>query len=163
MVQTLSNMRLPFPNSIALITLSLLFSAALAACKEDNPTAGKHTLQSAKAAWAAQPKASYTIDQSWSCECLQTQHGDVRITVQENRITRVMRLADGQPVPEDQWQLFDTVDELFARAEDFGTKTPFQSEVQYDPEHGYPTVLTVDYSAQTADDEFSVRTGGLSF
>ena len=150
-------------NPIALITISLLCSVALTGCQEDTPTAGQHTLGSAKAAWAARQKASYTIDQSWSCECLQTQHGDVRITVQENRITRVVRLADGQPVPEDQWQLFDTVDELFGRAEDFGTKTPFQSEVQYDPEHGYPTVLTVDYSAQIADDEFSVHTGGLSF
>ena len=155
-------MRVPFLKPILFVT-SLFFSVALTACREDTPTAGKHTLQSAKAAWAAGQKSSYIIDQAWSCECIQTQHGDVRITVQENRITRVIRLADGQPVPENQWQLFDTVDELFAQAEGFQTQIPFWSEVQYDPEHGYPTVLTVDYSAQIADDEFSVRTGNLSF
>jgi len=163
MVQTLSNVRVPFLKPIPFITLFLFFSVALTACREDTPAAVKHTLGSAKAAWAARQKSAYTIDQLWSCECLQTQHGDVRITVRENRITRVIRLADGQPVPENQWQLFDTADELFARAEEFQTKTPFQSEVQYDPKHGYPTVVTVDYSAQIADDELSVHTSNLSF
>lgn len=155
-------MRVLFLHPIALI-LFLLCSVALTACREAHPRAGKHTLPSAKAAWATRQKSAYTIDQLWLCECLQTQYGNVRITVQENRITRVIRLADGQPVPENQWPLFDTVDELFAQVEAFQAQTPFESEVQYDPEHGYPTALRVDYSAQVADDEFSVHTGNLSF
>jgi hypothetical protein len=145
-----------------LFVLALPGLLSFTACKKEEPTGG-HTLQRAKAAWAAAQKSSYTIDQLWVCECIQTQHGNVRITVLDNQITQVTRTADGQPVPEDQWRLFSTVDELLAQAEELPTKTPYRSQVQYDPGYGYPTLISADYSAQVADDEFTIRTSGLSF
>jgi hypothetical protein len=65
-----------------------------------------HTLLSARAAWAAAQKSSYTIDQAWSCECRQTLYGNVRITVQNDQIANVVSLKDGQPVPPADWNWY---------------------------------------------------------
>jgi hypothetical protein len=149
-------------HSRMLFTLALLFSISLTACQKDEP-AKAHTLESARAAWAAQGKSSYTIDQQWGCGCGPVEYGKVRITVQNNQITNVISLQDGQPVPSTRWQLFSTVEELFQTVEEFETRPPFKSGVQYDPQYGYPTVVDVDYSGEVIDEEFVVTTGGLAF
>lgn len=145
-----------------LFTVALLFSIALTACKKDEP-AKVHTLESARAAWAAQGKSSYTIDQQWGCGCVPVEYGKVRITVQNNLITNVISLKDGQPVPSTRWQLFSTVEELFQTIGEFETRPPFKSGVQYDPHYGYPTVVDVDYSGEVVDEEFVITTSGLAF
>ncbi len=146
-----------------LFTCTVLFSIALTACQKDEP-AKVHTLESAQAAWAAQGKSSYTIDQQWGCgECAAPFYGKVRITVQNNQITSVISLKDNQPVSQDQWRLFSTVEELFGRVEGFETRTPFKSSVQYDPQYGYPTLVDVNYSEEVMDDEFTITTSGLTF
>ncbi len=96
-----------------------------------------HTLQSAKAAWAAQHPPAYTIDQRWSCECGPSQYGKVRITVRNKQITKVINLQNGKPLPQDEWQAFSTVDELFEQVERFETEKPYQSLVQYSPRYDY--------------------------
>jgi hypothetical protein len=150
-------------HSRMLFTFALLFSISLTACKKDEP-AKAHTLESARAAWTAGGKSSYTLDQQWGCgECPGPFYGKVRITVQNNLITNVISLKDGQPVPEVHWQVFSTVEGLFQRVEEFETRTPFKSIVQYDPQYGYPTVVAVNYSEEVMDDEFDITTSGLAF
>jgi hypothetical protein len=83
--------------------------------------------------------------------------------VRNNQITNVISLEDNQPVPENLWQLFSTVEELFQTVEAFETRNPFKSGVAYDPQYGYPTVVSADYSEEVADDEFAITTSGLSF
>lgn len=90
-------------------------------------------------------------------------YGKVRITVQNNLVTSIISLKDGQPVPEVHWQVFSTVEELFQTVEEFETRTPFKSTVQYDPQYGYPTTVSVDYSGEVMDDEFATTTSGLAF
>jgi hypothetical protein len=83
--------------------------------------------------------------------------------VQNNQITNVVSLEDNQPVPSTQWQLFSTVEELFQTVKEFETRNPFKSGVAYDPQYGYPTVVSADYSGEVADDEFAINTSGLTF
>ena len=144
------------------LVLTMLFSFQLTACKKDEP-AKEPTLQSAKATWTAQEKSSYTLDQVWSCECVQTVYGKVRITVQNNQITNVISLKDGEPVPQDQWEMFSTVEELFKQVEEFKTQAPFRSTVKYDPKYGYPMIVEVDYSEEWVDDEIGITTSRLTF
>ena len=152
-----------FFNLRLLSTLALLLSLSLAACQKDEP-AKVHTLESARAAWAAQGKSSYTIDQQGGCGfCVPIFYEKVRITVQNNQITNVINLRDNQPVPEDQWQVFSTLEDLFQTVEEFETRNPFKSSVTYDPKYGYPTVVSVDYSQGVADDEYAITTTGLTF
>ncbi len=146
-----------------LSTLALLFSISLTACQKDEP-AKVHTLESARAAWAARGKSSYTIDQQGDCGyCAPIFYEKVRITVQNNQITNVINLKDNQPVPSTLWQMFSTVEELFQTVEAFETRNPFKSSVAYDPQYGYPTVVSVDYSEEVADEEFAITTSGLTF
>ncbi|MBD0254524.1 MAG: hypothetical protein ICV83_02295 [Cytophagales bacterium] len=156
-------MQITFLRSRMLFTFALLFSIALTACKKDEP-AKVHTLESARSAWAARGKSSYTIDQQGDRGfCAPVFYEKVRITVQNNQITNVVSLKDGQPVPSTLWQVFSTVEELFQRVEEFETRNPFKSNVQYDPQYGYPTVVAVDYSEDVVDEDFAITTSGLTF
>ncbi len=155
-------MSVAFFHSRILFTFVLLFSFSLTACRQDEP-AKLYTLESARADWAARGNASYTIDQQWSCECGPVVYGKVRITVQNNHITNVISLKDGQPVPQNQWDMFSTIEELFEQLEEFETRTPFRSTVQFTPKYGYPAAITVDYSGEVVDDEFAITTSGLTF
>jgi hypothetical protein len=83
--------------------------------------------------------------------------------VQNNQVTNVVSLEDNQPVPSTQWQLFSTVEELFQTVEEFETRNPFQSSIAYDPQYGYPTVVSADYSEEVVDEEFAITTSGLTF
>ncbi len=162
--------------SFKALCLSGLLAILFTACGQDDPaapvpvceeagTGPVHTLQSAKAAWAAAGQSTYSFDQRHSCECGAGLFGNVRITVRNNRITGVVRLDNGQRIPRDEWQYLSTVDALFQRVENLEASNPYQLTVEYSPKYGYPTLIYVDlFEDQNVVDDISVvHAGCLSF
>ncbi|BAZ27608.1 hypothetical protein NIES4074_00350 [Cylindrospermum sp. NIES-4074] len=58
----------------------------------------------------------------------------------------------GQPVDPVYFTAFNTVPELFDAIEDAIARNAYRLDAKYDRKLGYPTEITIDYSAQQADE-----------
>jgi hypothetical protein len=80
--------------------------------------------------------------------------------VRDGAIVRVWDGRTGEPVPPDRYRWYFTVDDLFAKIERAIADGVYQLQADYHPILGYPTMLVIDYDAQRADEELSLRTIG---
>ena len=86
----------------------------------------------------------------------------MKVIVSENRITEVLRLSDGIPLPFNQWSWYKTVDQLFEIANSVTEDSVAYFHIEYDAKYGYPTILYVDPSENIADEEYGYRSQNLS-
>jgi hypothetical protein len=112
------------------------------------------------ARWRAYGLKNYTIEQKRLCFC-RFPHEFVRLTVKDNKIVQGIDLTNGQPVPADILQYYQTVDSLFAWIEETKTLNPERFDIEYDSRFGYPKKISFDYSSGVADDELWIETQAL--
>ena len=112
------------------------------------------------ARWSAYGLKNYTIEQKRLCFC-RFPHEFVRLTVKDNKIVQGIDLANGQLVPTDILQYYQTVDSLFAWIEATRASNPERFEIEYDARFGYPRKIFYDYSSHLADEELWVETQAL--
>lgn len=75
------------------------------------------------------------------------------LQVDDNTILSVVNREDGQPVPDDQLDLFFTLDDLFAEIQTALNQKYIILDLQFDPVYAYPTYLSIDYAILPVDDE----------
>ena len=114
-------------------------------------------LADARAAWAAGGVDAYRIVFVRSCECSHATAGPWTVEVRDGRVVAAESAggATEQAVePRTVAGFFDALDRAFA---DSVAAVRFR----YDPATGLPLSLFIDYVAEMADDELSVRVTGF--
>jgi hypothetical protein len=114
----------------------------------------------AAARWSAYGLKNYTIEQQRICFC-RFPHGFVKLIIRDNKIIEGIDLTNGQLVPAEILQYYQTVDSLFAWIEEAKTLNPERLEIEYDSRYGFPKKISFDYSAGVADDELWIETQAL--
>jgi len=109
-------------------------------------------LDAARQRWESNAPESYSYVFRASCECLPSFTSPARIEVRAGEIESVVALSDGEPLPSEPYRTIDELFDLIADALDAGTA---DFNVEYDAQYGYPTVISIDYDRQIADDEFA--------
>ena len=109
-----------------------------------------------RARWAAYNLSGYVVEQSVLCFC--PYPGDVRVIIEGNRVTDVIRKSDGVSLYADVGQSHKTVDELFAFAGSVHPDSVADLRVEYDARFGFPRLVYIDYDARIIDEERGFQT-----
>ena len=130
-------------------------------CKDSGVETDYSNIVDTYTRWQTYKLKNYSLEQSLSCYCV---NGGVpmKIVVSENRVAEVLKLSDGIPLPLDQWSWYKSVDELFEIANSVNRDSVAYFHIEYDVKYGYPTILYVDPSENTADEEYGYRSQNLS-
>lgn len=119
---------------------------------EDSFAPETRALAVGRAKWSAQGIDTYTFEYHRACgECPSEWAATVRITVVNGQVTAVNRVPTGEPDSFPGFRL--TIDTLFAQVGRTLEQKPYQLEVAYDRQFGYPSYLSVNYDQQMVDDE----------
>lgn len=104
--------------------------------------------------WESEGIQAYRYTFSHSCgECAAWAQEPVRITVEASEITSLQPVrADAEPITEDRWEAFQTIEEIFAAIEAAIDGRAHQLEVTYDSRLGYPVSVAITYDPAVADD-----------
>ncbi|HLO83808.1 MAG TPA: DUF6174 domain-containing protein [Nostocaceae cyanobacterium] len=151
-------MRLPLAIATALVVSLGLTTPALSR-PVFRPTAARpansnsQQLKVNQKLWNQQNISNYRYTLSRSCFCTPEARGPVVVEVRNGVTTSVTSVATGQPVDPELFKQYDSVPELFGVIKDAIARKASSLTVQYEPKFGYPTQISIDYSAQIADEE----------
>jgi len=147
-----------------LLIVILIIMVSLAGCEAISVDEGDehHTLlEQNRALWRLQGIDSYQYRVTKFCyECRASGLGEVKITVQNNRITNVEQPEDQTAVPEQYWIDYDTIDELFDLIGMWAELQPAIFEVEYHRTLGYPVLIEID-SGYNPEAEVNVVDSGV--
>lgn len=147
-------MRYPMPHLARALVLSTV-AVTLAACR--GTTAPDRELRAAQVLWNQRGPASYDITVSLSCECTNEMTGPVVVSVRDGLVTSRTYVSTGATVGLSYAEHFLTVEGLFRKIDDARSRNPASLEVRYDPAFGFPSLISIDYNRQYADDEIVYR------
>ena len=112
------------------------------------------------ARWRSLGISDYSVVQSQLCFCVYG--GDKMIVlVRNNKIVSIQDSAGTIQVPQEHWQWFKTIDQLFETAISAKNGKPNSFSVEFDKEYGFPKYFFVDPIAQAADEEYGYSTTGF--
>ena len=140
--------------SPAAVMRGLLISAliGIAACGEPGDER-LDRLNDAWARWRAAAPADYRFDYRRSCFCPVVE--EVRIAVADGIVVQVTDRDTGDPLPEECYPEFQTIDGLFVELDRLIRADPHLLEAEYDLVYGYPAAVEVDIEERIADEEFA--------
>ena len=118
-------------------------------------------LESHRARWEAAGVSAYLYEYRRQCECGPQSLRSVRIEVQAGSVARVTFLDNGETLASPPAEAFPTIEDLFDLVDEAVQMNAASLVVTYDPTLGYPTLISVDYRRDIADDEFTVRASNL--
>jgi hypothetical protein len=128
---------------------------AFAACGEGFlPATLVMTLQTARARWQRSGIDSYAITVHRLCFCGFVD--PVRVTVEDGAIVSRIIVATGEPLPARDAPYYPDVPGLFAIIESASGADDLRTE--FDATYGFPTVISIDWKVNLADDEVAYRT-----
>lgn len=119
----------------------------------------RHRLAQAEARWAAQGSDDYVVTLRRLCYC-----GEIeprRITVIDGVVTDVRIVGSDTALPEDQWQWYPSVTQLFAITREAIERPAHQLETLYDAESGFSTRVAIDWDMNIADEEVTFEVTAL--
>ena len=119
-------------------------------------------LQAKQERWAASGIDSYRYRFQWRCFCIAEYVRIVDIQVTRGVITSVTDAKTGLPLSAEAASKYRTIDGLFAFVEDAFARSPALVSGAFDPLHGYPTAMYIDYAAEFADEEAAFRIYSLT-
>lgn len=110
--------------------------------------------------WKSLGILDYSIVQSQLCFCV---YGGSKmiIHVRNNKIVSIQDSTGAIQVPQEHWQWFKTIDQLFETAIQAKNGKPNSFSVEFDKEYGFPKYFWVDPIAQAADEEYGYSTTGF--
>ena len=150
----MSIVRLPFPRALGLVVLSLV--GALLSCHVAAPASlarESASLRTARALWSEQHIDSYQFSLRRLCECLPEWTRPVAIVVHEDAVVSLTDAETGAAISPDRAQYYFTIDGLFEVIADAIRREAAQVDIEYDDTLGFPRRVSIDYNAETADDE----------
>ena len=139
-------------------SLRLLLLSSLVAC---TPSTAQSELDDARAKWDREDPGAYQFKFSRSCECDPEVFREKLVTVSGDMITGAMYTDDNTAVPTTAYSAIMTVRGSFDRIQDAIDEDAYSIHVTYDPTLGYPSRVSIDYSLDIADEEFSAHTDEL--
>lgn len=132
-----------------------------AACGSDSEVDGRlDELAAARSVWIAAAPATYEFTYLRLCFCPNV--SPARILVDGGLVIRVIDVESSETLPAERNTEFPTIEELFIELDDLIRLEPFELEVQYDPELGYPSFVSVDIEERVVDEEFSYTVENLA-
>lgn len=111
--------------------------------------------------WQQATLSNYSVLQTRSCECAPPYR--YRLVVRDGQVVEVQDPETEQPLITNAKDLaiYWSIDELFARLEEWKADDPAVFRVQYHPEWGYPTDVFIDLDADAADEEIILTLSDL--
>jgi len=155
----------PVRRRIRAWTVGVGTAALVAGCGLVSPSENespRKALQRNRALWTSLALNAYQYEESKSCECVAGFVGPVAIAVENGQMVAVARVQGGEPVEEELWPAFDSIEELFDLIAHALDQDAYVLEVAYDRVRGFPTRINLDLNAQTADDEVLIVVGELT-
>ena len=130
---------------------------AFAACGEGFlPATFVMTLQTARARWQRSGIDSYAITVHRLCFCGFVE--PVRVTVEDGAIVSRIIVSTGEPLAARDAPYYPAVPGLFAIIEHASTSGADDLRTEFDATYGFPTVISIDWKVNWADDEVAYRT-----
>ncbi len=137
--------------SILLAVCSVPLAAACGSDSEEDRRLDE--LAAARSVWISAAPATYEFTYLRLCFCPNV--SPARILVDGGLVIRVTDVESSTILPAERNAEFPTVEELFIELDELIRIEPFRLEVQYDPELGYPSFVSVDIEERVVDEEFS--------
>jgi hypothetical protein len=134
---------------------------ALLACESPTGPDARGQLETARALWQAHGGAWYTFRLSRECFCVLAGR-QIELSVENGSVVWAQFVDSKSPVENAWFAYLQTVPDLFDLIDDAITRKAASLAVTYDPIYGYPTKISVDYSATVADDEETYTASDLS-
>jgi hypothetical protein len=136
------------PPTLGAVLAALIICAA---CGDGTGPQPFFAQMRAKALWANEKPASYSMTISRSCECLPA--AAVVVTVVGGGVESRRYAGTGDDVPASYADLFPSVAGLFDMIDDLRRQKVASLDVQYDPVYGHPTRIVIDRWRDSVDDE----------
>ncbi len=114
----------------------------------------------AKAKWVRAGLADYEFVLLRTCFCEFT--GEVRVTVRGGVVESVVPLAPEVTIPPQAIAGYPSLDDLIEIVERAITMPAGSVAVRYDPAHGFPTRIEIDWFADAVDDEVRYEVSGFA-
>lgn len=143
-------------SSAALVFVACITSAA---CRVLEPDGERGALQAARRRWEAQGFTSYEFRLTQLCFCHPAVVRPYIIRVHDGAVINVRDAETGAAPP--AFYRARTVPELFGVIDDALDRDADSLDVEYHAQFGYPTLITIDYETQVADDELGLRAEAL--
>ncbi len=150
-------------GTLATITLLALVPASGCRLGEPDPwTQRARELEQNRQLWRALGARSYRFVLTKSCECLAGFVGPAQITVDTGAIVGVRPLQPGGfPFTPDQWGAFETVETIFSKLDDAIAQRVYSYQATYDPNRGFPVIVSLNYQEPMVDDEVHIEVDSL--
>ncbi len=139
-----------------------LLGLAAAGCAAPTAPGDRGLLAEARARWQAQGNDSYTYELNRGCFCVLGGR-QVQVTVKAGAVTWAEDRDSGLAVEQTLLSYLPTIPDLFDLIQDALDRQVASFWVEYDPTYGYPTLIQIDYSATTENDEIAYSARGLIF
>ena len=137
--------------------LFIFLVIALSACTALSPA--KSELERNRQKWQAAGIAHYRFSLRIGCFCGFMSQQPLTIEVRDGQVISMLDNS-GQPVTAQYKQFYDlyaTMDLLFAKAEESLSGGADEVKIEYDPTYGFPTLIALDPIKQAVDDELSLQ------
>ncbi len=143
-------------KNILFILLTIFF---LLSCEEKTvqPTIN---IEEAYNQWKSLGINNYSVIQIKKCFCVDAGIKAI-ITVKNENIVSVQDSLGQIQIPQERWQYFKTINQLFETAIQARKNNPADFIIEYDEQYKYPTYLYVNPSSKTVDDEYGFSTYNL--
>ena len=133
-----------------IIYISLLF--ALLSC-DNEPDSDLITWQNNWNKWESMNMNHYVYNFRASCYCIDEWVREVSVTVNNNSVISVLFTNDGEPPQTLQISDWHTINSLFDLSKAI-IEEAAEFKLEYDRTYGNPTLISVDWDFEIADDEF---------
>lgn len=111
--------------------------------------------------WRQQGITDYRYVLTASCECLPQWTRAAEVVVRDGQTLAVRYLENGSTDVWPRYRELDRVEELFDFVDDAYERDADVIDVEYHPQHGFPTRISVDYDRQVGDDELVIGVTGF--
>jgi len=134
-----------------IIYISLLF--ALLSC-DNEPDSDLITWQNNWNKWESMNMNHYVYNFRASCYCIDEWVREVSVTVNNNSVISVLFTDDGELPQTLQISDWHTINSLFDLSKTI-IEEATEFKLEYDKTYGNPTLISVDWDFEIADDEFT--------
>ncbi|HWV15438.1 MAG TPA: DUF6174 domain-containing protein [Cellvibrio sp.] len=121
----------------------------------------KKTLQSQRDKWSQRNIHSYQFVFRMSCFCLPEMTQKKQVTVADDLVKEAFFLESSSYLTQEELTRVKTIDELFDLIDYTINSNPYQLNIRYNSEYGYPEVISVDKNKNMVDDEFTYYASDL--
>ena len=133
-----------------IIYISLLF--ALLSC-DNEPDSDLITWQKNWNKWESMNMTHYVYNFRASCYCIDEWVREVSVTVNNDSVISLIFTDDGEPPQTLQISDWHTINSLFDLSKTIIEESA-EFKLEYDKTYGNPTLISVDWDFEIADDEF---------